>query len=345
MPEQPHVSMETVAKRAGVNRSTVSLSLRNDPRLPAETRDRIQSIARELGYRPNPAVSTLMSGIRRRRYVRDRETIALVFQIPARLAAEQRTRVSDGYLSGATERADQLGFQLEQFWGKDENLSARRLSDILQTRNIRGVLLWPVEAARGHISLDLSKFAVATLGYSVWKPDMHRAAVNHYQGVMLALRTLRRRGYRRIGLAINAKTDERVNHQNTAAFYVFREQLPRRDRVDPFIARQFDQKHFTRWFEKQQPDAVLGNASTILSWLRQCRKRTPEDVGFVHLQWEEGPATCAGIRQNAKDVGAAGMGLIVAQLYENETGLPTRPKLVLIQGDWIEGGTVRPRLI
>jgi len=45
------VTMKTIAGQAGVTPATVSLSLANHPRIPAETRVRIQAIARQLGYR------------------------------------------------------------------------------------------------------------------------------------------------------------------------------------------------------------------------------------------------------------------------------------------------------
>lgn len=47
------VTIATIAEQAGVHRSTVSLALRDDPRLPVATRERIKGIARDLGYKPN----------------------------------------------------------------------------------------------------------------------------------------------------------------------------------------------------------------------------------------------------------------------------------------------------
>ncbi|WP_415909533.1 LacI family DNA-binding transcriptional regulator [Oleiharenicola sp. Vm1] len=48
-------TLEDVAKRAGVHRSTVSLALRNSPRIRPEVRARIQQIAHEMHYRVNPS--------------------------------------------------------------------------------------------------------------------------------------------------------------------------------------------------------------------------------------------------------------------------------------------------
>jgi LacI family transcriptional regulator len=54
--------MFDVARRAGVNQSTVSLALREDPRIPAETQRRIADIARQMNYVPNHLARSLSGG-------------------------------------------------------------------------------------------------------------------------------------------------------------------------------------------------------------------------------------------------------------------------------------------
>lgn len=53
------VSLKTLAEAAGVSRTTVSLALRNHPRISESTRNRIQRIARQEGYHPNPDLRRL----------------------------------------------------------------------------------------------------------------------------------------------------------------------------------------------------------------------------------------------------------------------------------------------
>lgn len=55
-------TMKDVARRAGVDVSTVSLAINNDPRIRRETRERIVQIAQELGYRKNHLARGLRSG-------------------------------------------------------------------------------------------------------------------------------------------------------------------------------------------------------------------------------------------------------------------------------------------
>lgn len=55
------VTIKDIAKRAGVSFSTVSKALLDNPSIKAETREKIWSLAREMGYRPNIAARSLVS--------------------------------------------------------------------------------------------------------------------------------------------------------------------------------------------------------------------------------------------------------------------------------------------
>ncbi|WP_448658708.1 LacI family DNA-binding transcriptional regulator [Sphingomonas sp. CJ99] len=71
----PRLTSVELAERAGVSQPTVSRALRNDPSVAAETRERIQAIAREMGYSLNVPASRLRTG--------RTQTLALVVLAPA----------------------------------------------------------------------------------------------------------------------------------------------------------------------------------------------------------------------------------------------------------------------
>ena len=56
------VSIRDVAREAGVSVTTVSHALNDKGRLNPETRQRVREVADRLGYRPNPAAKSLVSG-------------------------------------------------------------------------------------------------------------------------------------------------------------------------------------------------------------------------------------------------------------------------------------------
>src|ERR1043166_7237444 len=168
-------TLQTIAIAAKVSRMTVSRALRNDPVIPSRTRKRIQRIARRIGYQPDPLVSTLMSHLRSRRAGKQVSTIAHVSMTSTR-GDWRNWHPYRQVIEGATQRGNELGYTLEEFWLKEPGMTARRMNDVLKTRGIRGLLVGPVPRQIGHVSLDWSRFAAVVLGYSVWQPSLHRTA-------------------------------------------------------------------------------------------------------------------------------------------------------------------------
>ncbi|NBT49756.1 MAG: LacI family DNA-binding transcriptional regulator, partial [Actinobacteria bacterium] len=62
--DQVPPTLETIAKKCRVSKVTVSLALRNSPRISSSMRARVAQVAAELGYTPNPMVSALMTSLR-----------------------------------------------------------------------------------------------------------------------------------------------------------------------------------------------------------------------------------------------------------------------------------------
>jgi DNA-binding LacI/PurR family transcriptional regulator len=174
---------------------------------------------------------------------------------------------------------------------------------------------------------------------------VHRAAHNHAHGIRLALRQLMKLGYRRIGLALSATHDRRVDQAWSTGFakYLF-SQRPA-NRTDPFVRNsdRCNPKEFVRWFERQRPDVVVAGNWIIYHWMKDAGIRVPEDAGFILLDLfpEASLPMSAGINQNSKAVAAAAVDLVVGQLHRNERGLPELPKTTLINGFWLNGSTIR----
>src|SRR5947199_9150701 len=55
------VSIEDIARAAGVSHSTVSRALRDSSLISADVRERIQQLAREMGYTPNAIAQSLQT--------------------------------------------------------------------------------------------------------------------------------------------------------------------------------------------------------------------------------------------------------------------------------------------
>ena len=56
-----HITIKDVAKKAKVSTATVSLVVNNNPRIPQDTKRRVQKIIKELGYQPSRSARDLVS--------------------------------------------------------------------------------------------------------------------------------------------------------------------------------------------------------------------------------------------------------------------------------------------
>lgn len=333
--------MTAVAQAAGVSIMTVSRALRNNPRLPLKTRARIQAIARKLGYRPDPTVSQLMARLRSSR-TKAPETIAWLNPRPLR-PDWRDAFASEEFFQGASERAAQLGYRLDVISGYEPGLTARRLTRILQTRSIVGVLIAPLPGIPETVPLEWNCFAAATYGYTVNEPPLHRACNHHPRIIRRALVEAVERGYRRPGLMISKTDNLRVDEGWTAGFLSFQLHLPLADHVPVLLYDENDVERTAQWLAAHKPDVVFAHSTDDLKTIRATGRRVPDDLGFIHLDLDRHTTQCAGMRQNHSIVGAAAVDLVVAQIHRGERGIPIVPKLLLVEGEWVDGPTIHQR--
>lgn len=326
-----------------MSRSTVWLALRNHPSIPPSTRERIQSVARELGYRPNPAVAQLMAQVRQRHVTPPAMTIAHITETypPGRW---RNYPFTSEVILGAEARALELGYKLEEFSLKEPGMSARRLSGILRARGIRGVLIGKRVPPVAHMSLDWDSLSAVAIGPVVRQPALHRVLPDCVHAATLAMRKLRHLGYRRIGFATWREHDKRNDGLYSAGVLRYQQELPARERVPMLIApEEWDEPLFGRWLRKHRPDAVLGCSYFALNWLKYLGYRVPQDIGYACVLRYGDPRGCAHVDHQGPVIGAAAVDLVIAQLHRNETSLPAHPQSVLLRGVWVDGKTARSR--
>ncbi|MDD5349435.1 MAG: LacI family DNA-binding transcriptional regulator [Chthoniobacteraceae bacterium] len=335
--------MRQLAALAGVSRTTVSLALRNHPSISEATQSRILKLAKEQGYTPDPLVSSLMNQLRTSRKSRLVEKIAFITSWPTR----------DGWLDaefnqcayrGACARAAKQGYEIEVVWGKEPGLTSSRLTKILYTRAIRGIIIAPLLRSKGHLSLDWKYFAAVTISNTLVKPALYRASHSHYQGMSLGLRRLKQLGFKRVGFANLLDQDERVNHGWLAGYLVYQHGQSSRNRIPTFLTKKWVRSDFALWLKENRPDAIISNSEEALELIQEIGYRVPDDVAYASLDRWEGERTPAGIDQLPEMTGAAAVDLVISLLQNNEFGLPRSPKTVNLEGVWCDGWTVNNRI-
>src|SRR5688500_3852261 len=303
---QRQITLKEVAQKAGVSIMTASRALRNQAKVTEETRVKVHKAAQSLSYRPNPLVSALMSYRRASRVIRDTLTLAFVTNFPR--AEDWRTlRINQDFFEGAAQACMRHGYKLEAFWLREPGMSARRLSSILYSRNINGLLIAPLPVALGHMRLEWPIFSAVALGYSLAWPRLHRAVNHQFRSIRTALRRLRKLGYYKVGLALRASIDERVEHHYTGGFLVDQQRLSPAQKIPLHVVpdREWSEKSFGRWFTKHRPEVVVSHHEEVLEWLARLKCRVPQETGFIHLNLPDASGRVAGVYQNGPEVGAA----------------------------------------
>jgi len=339
--------MALIAKKLQVDQSTVSLALRNSPRISEATKKRIQKEAAAMGYKPNPFVSALM----RMRRVRSKKTGVSLVAWVSNWDQKDAWKEVPYFLSvfrGATERLSENGFRLEHFWLDPKSITPARLSSILWNRGITGIILAPVPNNRPDASMDWEKFSAVTIGRSIHSPDLDRVDCAHYDAITVALRRCRELGYRRIGLAIDEASLARFDQRFRASYLVNGPLLDSGKSLKIFnqsIETKAEIKDFQTWFRAERPDVIItlskSTAQIQRSALKEIRIEVPEDVGLVILSCHSPEDPFSGIYQFPELIGAQAADLLVRKMLRNDCGIPQHPLTFTINGIWNPGTTTK----
>jgi len=337
----PNPSLQDIARRAKVSRSTVSRVMRNDPRISPETAQRVRDAAKELHYRPNPLLSTLMERVRVGGDISYQGTLAIISD------KEDATKwygTATGSWArihlGATHRAQERGYKVECFSTRDYPGDGRRLSQVLRARDIRSVYVAPGFRAR-EVQLQWEWFSAATTGYGLLHPTLHRVCYNNYHGIQLACQKLSAAGYRRIGLYLKHRSNEVTDNNYLAGFLLFLQSVPESSRVPPALVTAYDRDEFRTWFGAHRPDALISLHPGLVDWAVELGARCPETFGFAHLDHTPDLTALAGIDHNSEVLGRGVIDLILAQLHRGEFGMPAHPTTTVVEGRWADGPSVR----
>lgn len=329
-----------IALACGYNQSTVSHALRGRDKIPAETRERIFKVAREMGWQPNPLAAAYMAHLRLSRPPAQQAGIAFL------VSGQNSARITDlpsymqRHYEGAVERAHALGFYLETIWINEPHLTARRLLNVLRTRNIMGVVIPGIIHPTSCLAeFDWSSFSSVALGYSLVDPDLHRVAVDTIHGFNLALQKILALGYRRIAVVISTSYDLRVNHGVLYPAYYLQKHLAPTHRLEIFVIERPTACEIPRiqaWLREYKPEIVLGE-DIVWQAIRQMQWRVPQDVAFANSDTSLEYPEIAGFNQRHDLHGAVAIDMISSAIVQNERGIPPVPRLTLIKGAWSEG--------
>ena len=335
------MNLDEIATRAGVSRMTVSRVLRNHNHVSQATRERVMRIASELGYRPNPMVSVLMSQVAQSRKATYQPTLIYAWEHSSIQTKESLENSRGSHLRAVRKRAGEVGFQVDAMRIDEPGMTHRRYSEILVARNIPGLIIAPSEAPESSYDFDWNAFPAVTFGYSVRSPQLSRVTLNYHAGIFNAMKVLWERGFRRFGLVITKKTDDRILHLWSSGFLTFHWEQGFPNVPNILVLEQIDEKAFSDWFRGTRPEVIFAyNDSEIVEWTRQIEGRIKKAsrCKFVHLDQDfiHHPENLYGAIESCRSqLAEAAVDMLVTKIKHNESGLPERQKNISIEPEMI----------
>lgn len=330
------VMQADIGRALRISQVTVSLALRDHPTISQARRKQIQALALQMGYRPNPAASTLAQFKRPNTVATVRSSLAWIngWSDPKQLRSY---REFDGYWKGASAAAEEAGYRLEEFQ-LTPRLIPRQLQRILLARGVAGLLVPPhAEARSDWKDLDWGKFSAVRFGRTVQALPIHSVTADQAANGLLSFNTILARGYRRIGFV--------GQHHATwlagAGFLWAQTQVANSERLTPFLYPEgMPPERCTMalksWIRREKPDAIVTDVANLPYFLQRVGLRVPDDVGLASLSIRDCPIN-AGIDQHPEEIGRVALRTLISLIHGRETGFPKICRETRIPGSWVDG--------
>ena len=337
-------TQKDIAQSLGLSQTAVSLALRNSPGISSATVARVRAAVRRMGYRPDPMISALMAQRHKGTAARFRAKIAFLTAYGSR--DEWRgSNYPAGCFLGAQRAAEARGYLCEPRWLCEPGIDGHRLSQILWTQNVQGLIVAPMPVESFPLQLTWKQFAAVSLDYSVADPELHRVVDDHAFGIERVLEEIERRDYRRPGLVLRASQDVRTHHSRLGVFLVQQRLHSDWAEVAPLIlpTENWDPVLFAAWLKRENPDVVLTEETELPAAVRQLGIRVPRELGIAFFHKEKPARELSGLQIDAERVGATAANILMRMIETNERGRPDVPTTTLVKSFyWHAGRTLRP---
>lgn len=325
-----------IAEALGIDKSTVSLALRNHPGISDATKERVALAAERMGYRPD-ALNALLTNLRwQRDSHRQYATFAFLRTSPTALKEK-----CDLIERGAARRAKELGIIVSDIILSDyPDMSS--VCRVLIARGVSAILVGPNGADIEWDAMDWSGFSVINAGLGFTAPAAHAVVTDHFSAVGLAWENLRSKGYRRIGFGIQAFLNNEIDHRRVAAAqHILEYSTEPENRIPLLVHDYYDAPPFQKWFFANRPEAVITSTPTPSQWLQKWGCRIPGEVEVaaleIHCDPDHPEKAAEGVSEQLDRIGHRALDRLMLMLRDGERGLPKSPETIVIPPVWNPG--------
>lgn len=338
----PRPTLQDIAREVGVTKATVSLALRDHPKISDATREKVKAAARKLNYRPDPALARIAAHRWRTREHPSDLVLAFVSTPHPWSSSESLPELRQG----ATSQGEKLGYRVEHFRLQDHS-GAEQLARVLYHRGIRGVIVGQIFSEEFIRTFPWDQFACVGCHVGYWQPPVNVVLPDFHHAMVRLWREAVDAGYHRIGVAL-LREMEAVDlfDKVSAALYCQNCLTPE---LAPIPLRHFslDEKpEFAAWVNEYKPDVVIGFNNTVGNWLSQYGYNIPDQIAFVSLDDPAssvvGDRLLTSMNPDYFLIGSTAVEQLDLLLRANRHGIPEHPLTVHVPSEWFAGDTLPP---
>jgi DNA-binding LacI/PurR family transcriptional regulator len=334
------VSQKEIAQACNVSVATVSYALRNSRHVSESTREQVQKVAKELGYRPDPSLSSLAARKRRSGQATFYASVGVLHPNPKSSRATQLFNIHSHHFK---KQMETLGCTVSEFQVDSNRYRPERLAQILRTRCIRGILLgwgqWPEEIR----SFPWHEFAVIStertdLGYAIDKVSM-----NHFHALDSIFERLDVLSEKRYGLILHDDCPAKTESHILGAYHANLYERTKLDRDVPPYRYQLNEgpERLRAWYQKYKPDVIITHRVIDPRLFEQAGITFPHPTRLVIIEIDEATdIEYSGIYTEAT-LGQTTAQLLARKMRTYEMKCHTnRAELTLVNGIWHDGVTL-----
>lgn len=311
--------MRDVAVLAGnVHPSTVSLALRNSPRVSEETRSKIQALARQAGYQRDPLLDAFNRHrlkilphrtSRRLAAISDFSSAAELLASPLHAAAR----------IGALETAARLHCQLDFFFFGPGQPNARRLDTVLDARGLHALLLFGLKCDPAAIEFSWPRNCTVAIDSPHLTTPLYRVTPDYREATRLLWRQAWIHGQHRIAIVRSQEKHPIIEDRAVAGFLLEQMRHPQADPI-PVLTLTHERQskvQFRRWLQTYRPQLIL-HAAALTRLLNPLLTNEPTQCRAFDAAPEKAP----GVYPDYTEVGRRAVEQLVTLVQANQVGPP-----------------------
>jgi LacI family transcriptional regulator len=344
LPPEIRVNCRRIAAEAGVSRQAVSLALRNEAGVSAETRARILATAKKLGYTPQPAMSALMREMRL--HPAKRQVLKMAFLNNwSEPFQESKAEPLRAFYTGALEKAKAMGYLVEvhEIFRLGKDLS--KLNRLLRASGADGLLVFPSAAPAASLDIDWQHYSCVEIGQTLHSVPLPLITAHHFWNMGMICERLLAAGHQKIGFIHELHVHQRVEGEYLAAFLNAAWPLQQRHRfAEPAVVDSVTKELTLGYLAKHRCDALIVGPRFALEWLRGTYS-VPRDLSVVSfsLYSADRRAKMAGVDELWEQVGGVAAEHLARLIQTHTRGLAAIREVVMVPGVWLRGRTFKPR--